>query len=451
MELICGEKGKMHLPTLCRRALVNCDEVWAAIAYVSCDKELLKPCFDNKIQLKLWARYDHTLPVKPEILRWFLGKSPLMTCRLVPDILHSKVIWWRPYGVYIGSANLTHRAWFSNFETGVFLQTDELEEGGQMDRLEAFFADVNDSSRPLTEELVNELEEHRQTSAYAAQFDLQKVFEATRSLPKISSISDVTKEKNASKKRRDRFLKEWYRTLQSLRDIGQRLARDENRPSWIPDNTPEGVQADQFLHAYYYRIVMEGHRARHHELHEENRTNPERALKSAMSWWEALDGPPSSELETINAVPKIVRATSRNKILTLDKEEFIDLMAKIHAFWEYAKQASYTSLGLSERPQTMSAQERSRFLASRIFDDTNANGETILEVLHFLLHGGPVDEVPHRLFELRSDPSRRIRHIGLSTLGELVGWALPIDFPPRNGRTSKGLYALGYDVKIHTE
>ncbi|WP_371200120.1 phospholipase, partial [Ectothiorhodospira sp. PHS-1] len=37
---------------------------------------------------------------------------------------------------------------------------------------------------------------------------------------------------------------------------------------------------------------------------------------------------------------------------------------------------------------------------------------------------------------------------GLSSLGEIVGWARPDEFPPRNMRTSKGLRALGYNVRI---
>mgnify|MGYP003458354266 FL=1 len=48
---------------------------------------------------------------------------------------------------------------------------------------------------------------------------------------------------------------------------------------------------------------------------------------------------------------------------------------------------------------------------------------------------------------IRSD-DWAIPHIGLSSLGEIVGWARPDEFPPRNMRTSKGLLALGYNVRI---
>jgi len=45
---------------------------------------------------------------------------------------------------------------------------------------------------------------------------------------------------------------------------------------------------------------------------------------------------------------------------------------------------------------------------------------------------------------IRSD-DWAIPHIGLSSLGEIVGWARP---DARNMRTSKGLRALGYNVRI---
>ncbi|MGS6289529.1 hypothetical protein ACVGWF_24630, partial [Enterobacter asburiae] len=44
-----------------------------------------------------------------------------------------------------------------------------------------------------------------------------------------------------------------------------------------------------------------------------------------------------------------------------------------------------------------------------------------------------------------------IPHIGLSSLGEIVGWARPHEFPPRKMRTSKGLRALRYNAVTYTQ
>ncbi len=48
---------------------------------------------------------------------------------------------------------------------------------------------------------------------------------------------------------------------------------------------------------------------------------------------------------------------------------------------------------------------------------------------------------------IRSD-DWAIPHVSLSSLGEIVVWARPDEFPPRNMQTSKGLRALGYNVRI---
>ena len=51
------------------------------------------------------------------------------------------------------------------------------------------------------------------------------------------------------------------------------------------------------------------------------------------------------------------------------------------------------------------------------------------------------------LTAIRSD-DWAIPPVSLSSLGELVVWARPDEFPPRNMQTSKGLRALGYNVRI---
>ena len=57
-------------------------------------------------------------------------------------------------------------------------------------------------------------------------------------------------------------------------------------------------------------------------------------------------------------------------------------------------------------------------------------------------------EITERLWKGWRSPEWKIEGVGLSTLGEIVGWARTDEFPPRNMRTSKGLRALGNPVKI---
>ena len=54
-----------------------------------------------------------------------------------------------------------------------------------------------------------------------------------------------------------------------------------------------------------------------------------------------------------------------------------------------------------------------------------------------------------RLYKAGRTSEYGISHYGLNSIAELVGWARPEVAPPRNGRTSKALRALGYDVRIY--
>jgi hypothetical protein len=82
---------------------------------------------------------------------------------------------------------------------------------------------------------------------------------------------------------------------------------------------------------------------------------------------------------------------------------------------------------------------------------SHSDGVRVKTLLGRVLYGGSNEQLPERLWESVTDPRRRVDGLGISALGELVGWALPDRFPPRNGRTSKALRSLGYDVTVHVE
>ena len=67
-------------------------------------------------------------------------------------------------------------------------------------------------------------------------------------------------------------------------------------------------------------------------------------------------------------------------------------------------------------------------------------------LLNYVVWGN--GSVSARLWNAIRSDDWAIPHNGLSSLGEIVGWARPDEFPPRNMRTSKGLRALGYNVRI---
>ena len=140
---------------------------------------------------------------------------------------------------------------------------------------------------------------------------------------------------------------------------------------------------------------------------------------------------------------------SKGHILALTKEEFRHkIVANVHAIMEYARRVRNEAVGLAGgQPYDMATKQDA--LTDFLWMQRNQNGQSIVELLHEVLYGGSDDLLPSRLWDAVSNPKKKIERFGISAVGETVGWANPDRFPPRNGRTSKALRSLGFDVKVH--
>lgn len=454
MEFVAGGLNGKYLLEIHTAALRVTDSVHAAVAYASSTPRLFEDCWENGIKLTFWGRYDSGIPVTTNIIKKFLErKSPNYVCRLVPDIFHPKVIWWKGYGAYIGSANLTENAWFTNIEAGVFLAEDELESSGIISELENFFAEIQIRSHPLTDEVLKEMNKLSidSQSLQKALKDAREKWERGRKLPRLDPLATISK-KTANDRRRESFTKEWNETLQTLRNIAAIVSQEHYRPKWVLENVPGGVQADQFLHAYYYANVREGQKSTHWQLHVQNKSNPGEALRRAMEWWSDLDKPPHDEGKTIyENAPVLANGLKRGSVLGMSKDDFVQYFAMVHAFKDHSLRVRYTAYGASAPLPKMNASARVELLANWLYEQRSYGGCSPLETLEYVLYGGNEDELPSRIWEACSSDKWRVPHLGVSTLGEITGWVMPDIFPPRNGRTSKALTALGYNVKIHSE
>ena len=458
MELYLGGLNGNHLLNLLLEAERVIDgqrrteEVWAAVAYATDSKgsgALISHCFEKAIPLKFWGRLDDQVAVDVGTLNMFLQRSsPEYVCKLVPKH-HAKVIWWRGFGVYIGSANLTYAAWNRNIEAGCFLEEQELTTE-QVEDLERMFEKLDAKASPLTEELRDLMIARGRKIAASAATD--------PSFWKHPSVTDwgglVTREpKQSSDQRRDTFLLEWNETLQYLRDIAARVSQPDYRPRWIDKEASPGAQADQFLHAHYYNNTFDGQQAAYERHFNDNKSRKEAALTDAMHWWANLPAPPSKKYDeetTVNVVaPMMTELLAKDRILTLSKIEFRQkIVANVHAIMEYARRVRNEAVRLpGGQPYTM--EEKQDALAEYLWSQRNQGGQSVMQLLHEVLYGGPDDLLPQRIWSAISDPKKKIDRFGISAIGETVGWANPDRFPPRNGRTSKALRSLGYDVKVH--
>ena len=452
MEFL-GPLQRFRLDKINDIAVPKCSSVDAAIAYIHDDSTLIARCFDLKKPLRLRGRYDWGGPVGIAILEKFLRcTSPDYRLTLVPDIFHPKVIWWHGYGAYIGSANLTNKAWFENIEAGVFLDEDELVEQGVGEELERFFDYVDGVAHPLSQGILDQLKQSgTDPDLHRREREARGRFEESRLIPRLQGLDSVQKVA-ASTVREGQFLTEWNATLKVLTDIGNRLS--DFRPSWVPEGTPIGVHADQFLHGYYYeKVRVPGSSANEHpyeEFHEDNRHRVDAALTDAMVWWRDLDGAPGFEdrMITVWAV-ELREYLAKDRLKSLDVREFTELCRRVHAFRNHAMRVSHTAMDLPQKLPKLEVDERIELVAKWLFRQRSLKRESPLDAIHWVLYGGSLDQVPKRIFAADYDPMRKIPHMGLSMFGEIVGWAMPDRYPPRNGRTSKALRALGYDVKVY--
>lgn len=456
MQFVAGGMNKNYLYNIHKNVFNRTTSVKAAIAYATDSKNvLLNDCLTHRIPLTFWCRYDSTFPISLPFLKRLLdAKSPSVVCKLVPDIFHAKVIWWQGGGVYIGSANLTDSGWIGNIEAGLYLDEEEIQENDLDIQLINFFNELDNYSYPLRREIYDQLSEAR-TSYDKIEKIIQnyrdKIFNKSRVLP-VNHPLLLIDNSSSGEKRKKSFIEEWSRTLQFLRDIGDRVSDSQYRPVWISESVEEGVQADQFLHAYYYEQVRDGNRSRHPEFHEINKSDPEKALINAMNWWKLLQEPPHDENITIEKwAPFIKESLTKFHPQELSRDTLIQILQKIHALRDHALRVRKETLGISPNSDSMKAEDRIVRFSEWLYEQKSEEGKSIIETVDFILNEGDRNRIPGRIWDATEEKKWKIPHFGVSSIGELVGWVFPSDFPPRNGRTSKALYSLGYDVQIHSE
>ncbi len=447
--------GQPLTGTMLRNAQINsigdCNRVLAAIAYASSDTRWwFEDCIAKNKHVEFFGRYDGSCPIDPTLLKWVLDRNtPNLSWRVVPKWLHAKVIWWEGKGAYIGSANLTDRAWNSNYEAGVFLSDSELEHAGLVPQLLAFFDGLRANSEPLRKEhYESQLALERRRAAIIKKLrEEEEQYNSEDPLVRGTGSPIAAKPAKGPSLAMARFAKEWNDTLQHMRLISQRVSLPENRPDWIQQDVPGGIQADQFLHGYYYRVVKstKGKDA-YLGFYERNKKDKEAALASAIAWWKKGDFDPYQERHTIeNSARSIRDAFAKDSILKLTEDQFVAAMSGVHAFGQHALHVPNAMIGL---PPEQLLDAKIMALAHWMWRQRTQDGKSPLEVIHHVVWGGPTAGTVERLWEACNSPQWRIGHMKTSILGELIGWVNPDHFPPRNQRTSKGLKSLGFEVDV---
>jgi len=425
------------------------DEVeWvkAAIAYGDDERTLVQNCLGLRKRLDIWMRYDHTVPVSPKLLRHLLrSASSNIFCRLVPDVLHSKVIWWRGYGVYIGSANLTDRAWMTNIEFGLFISEAELAASEALTDIELFFdtLDSYDEVFDLTEDIIKE-QEAIQAARNIRDSETNAAARRMRSVAPWGGPSFIPGKRAAVDRQKEAFIKEWRNGAAILGELAN--SAPAYRPVWLHEDVPAPWQADQFLHAYYYNQVVEGPAHPYEEFYRANFKSPKLATDTALKWWSELGEPPSEEdVNCHERAPSIRRLLAPGEHRALSQADLYELLQANHSSRDHIRRMTFEQLHVS--PDEQHGVDRVLAFSRWLWSQRNAKGQTVGELIEFVLDGGRAEEMPSRLFDACQELA--FPHLGKNQLAEIAGWARPEKYSPRNGRTSKALRALGYNVRVY--
>ncbi len=162
MKVVFGRLGGDQLAEIASDASTRCERVEAAVAYAHGHTH---PFFEacrtqDVLHLTFYGLLDERGAVDISVLKELVGwGAQRASVRLVRGNFHPKVIWWRGVGAYVGSANLTHKAWFDNVEAGIFLDQAELETTDAGTELEAMFAYLREHSLTVDEHVIAKLEQ----------------------------------------------------------------------------------------------------------------------------------------------------------------------------------------------------------------------------------------------------------------------------------------------------
>ncbi len=433
----------------------NLEQIDLAVAYVSKMELLFDLAKSTEVPINLYTLADGWGNPHIDIMKRFLETSRTSwRLFLYRDFYHPKIIWLRGVGVYIGSANLSDRAWWKNIECGIWFTQNDMEKNGMVEQLQTLFKVIRDQSQEATTEVLSKMQELERNRA-RLKADENKhqdlVDKLLGDLPGKHSLIDFTERPVKGGIARRNFIEEWNQGLTILRKIAKIF--DENKekwPSWVSPNAHPAIVQDQATEWFWDTKFRRSGQSSKHMLkaHNDNLENPDKALSEFRRLWCALEG---EKYEThwafyVNDSPKKLHTLlQKDKLQRLDRDQLNKIISLCHASREHARQIRNADLGL-DPGENRSIEERCELFTNYLLQKKSGGGKNIQEVLFFVLWGDEENtDAAERIWSATSEDKWRLPHLGVHILGELIGYARPDDFPPRNNRVSKTLYALGYE------
>lgn len=425
------------------------EEIVLAVAYVSQMDEVFRLAAAKGCPLTLYALADgEGFPAIPIVERFTSGSRTDWQLFLTRDFYHPKILWFRGVGAYIGSANLTDRAWWSNLECGLWIPQQDLVAQGWDAQLRAMLLSIRVRCVAATKDHLTAFERLGRDRARLREEQRKYASllkDRLEGIPGGEEPPRPTGRGGVGGSARAAFIAEWDSARAILAKLIDGMRRD-GVPSWVNAGVHLAFVQDQATEYWYHHSIrVSGNSAgRIRELREQNRGNPARALDAAIALWANHDPGPSDTLY-VNQVPMRLHALlTKENLRQRRREDLVEIVRGCHASRDHSRQVRKSEFGLPAGTQN-SLEECCELLADYLIAHPSAENLSVWEVLEYVLWGDT--ETPHagaRIWDAANLPRWRIRHLADSTLGELFGYARPDVSPPRNDRVRSTLAALGF-------
>lgn len=451
----------------------NISEIYAAVAYNS-DSDFLDSCIKNKIKLEYYGLLNEGISTELSFLKKAVECPEYITFYAKYHFFHPKLIYFKGYGLFIGSQNMTSNAERYNTEAGVFIPQKEITEEHE-NQIKRFFTFLRNTCHRITKEDIPILEDIKNESNMIAQQNrelqkkIKKIFsdrmpdlvntheqdvtETTKPGEK-SDRNRIIKENKKQRERKLQFEKQWKDVDDILNNIQSNLieAGARNKEGILKD-AYDTIVVDQVLHCYYAtQIEVHGKNAlreRIANLHNYNKSRIPDAVSELINWWASYDVPKDT-IEVINTWGKLNKNTlALLKERDLSEDELSSVLNRVNAAITCARQIPKKELNIPENEQH-TIPERVQLYAKLLLSEKTKEGLTINQVLHHLLYDETISP-RNRIYDVLFTEKYSIKNFKRSTAGEILGWGHPDSINPRNNRINKCLYCLGYNIRLDNE
>jgi PLD-like domain len=393
--------------------------VYAAVAFFT-DASVIEDFIARGCAVRLIVRLGY--PTSADALERLISNSGVQIRYFTDHAFHPKLYIFGDSAALVGSANLTRSAIVSNQEVVVKIDSSDV----RMNELAGLFGEYWSQARVLTTETIKTYQvicaRFRQLQVEQSKLD-QEV------LAKLGKVVAGDINKDATKDSAENIFLEAYRksyqesvsAFNLIRSIYERVGQRKIAEATIPLR----LEIDSFI-----SFVREQHASADKWMEAPLRSGAEQEsyIEVLIREWIATTWPYFTETVVQNNYPRLLAVVARPEtIMAASDSALFEALCSVHAF-----------------------NERLRFFLGGLpswkvaFQKANDPKRT-RESLVYLLHGpGSVEE---RLANVIYGSKHKLNEFGQSSAQELIGWYNKEDLPVVNGRTTKVLRYLGFDIR----